>query len=81
MHHIVLALAPGEVDKGDVMRFREWARSRATKSRLIGAIAEVEAIGSPMCPRMNPTIPSARCNCGTYKLQYRRSIDSTSNST
>ena len=41
------------------------------KSRLIGAITAVEAIGWPRCPRMNPTIPSARCSCGTYKLQVQ----------
>ena len=51
------------------------------KSRLIGAITAVDAIRWPRWPWMNPSIPSTRCNCGTYKLQYIRSIDSTSNST
>ena len=36
------------------------------------------AIGRPRWPRMNPTMPSARCSWCTYKLQYRRSIDSSS---
>ena len=53
----------------------------AVKSRLIGAITEVEAIGCPRCPWMNPSTPSTRCNCGTYRFRYIRSIDSTSNST
>ena len=57
------------------------AASRAVKSRLIGAITEVEAIGWPRWPWMNASSPSTRCNCGTYRLQYIRSIDSISNST
>ena len=69
MHHIVLALAPGEVDAGDAVRAAK-AASRAVKSWLIGAITEVEAIGWPRWPWMNASSPSTRCNWGTYRFRY-----------
>src|SRR5881394_1628967 len=58
---------------------KRW--TAATNASVIGCITAPEANGSPRWCLKNPTTPNSRCNGGTYRFRYIRSIDSTSNVT
>src|SRR5512144_829200 len=53
----------------------------STNERVIGSISAEDANGAPRCPRQNHTTPLTCCSFGTYRSQYIRSMQSSSNST
>ena len=62
-----------------------WSRAKrriaAVNASVIFPSGAVEAIGNPSWRWTYPSSPPACCSCGTYTLQYIRSMHSSSNTT
>jgi len=67
----------GKVSSG-TLRSAANRTSAAIKALLIGSISAEEAMGWPRCWWKKRSTPPVNCSCGMYRLQYIRSIDSSS---